>query len=67
MLHAYMSRLPWIFPGVPLKFNDAPGNIQGNLTHLSLVVSIYKGPVMRKGGPGQDVIMDNPPWGFTNS
>ena len=23
--------LPWIFPGNPLTFNGAPGNIQGNL------------------------------------
>ena len=23
---------PWIFPGTPLIFNGAPGNIQGNLT-----------------------------------
>ena len=30
----YLSRLPWIFPGAPLKFNGAPGNIQGNLTAL---------------------------------
>ena len=28
---AYLSRLPWIFPGAPLKVNGAPGNIQGNL------------------------------------
>ena len=25
-------KLPWIFPGAPLKVNEAPGNIQGNLT-----------------------------------
>ena len=25
-------KLPWIFPGVPLNFDGAPGNIQGNLT-----------------------------------
>ena len=25
-------KLPWIFPGAPLNFNGAPGNIQGNLT-----------------------------------
>ena len=24
-------KLPWIFPGAPLKVNGAPGNIQGNL------------------------------------
>ena len=23
-------KLPWIFPGAPLKINGAPGNIQGN-------------------------------------
>ena len=28
----FQSRLPWIFPGTPLKINGAPGNIQGNLT-----------------------------------
>ena len=27
-------KLPWIFPGAPLKINGAPGNIQGNLTAL---------------------------------
>ena len=31
-----LSRLPWIFPGVPLKINGASGNIQGNLTALPL-------------------------------
>ena len=25
-----LGRLPWIFPGAPLTFNGAPGNIQGN-------------------------------------
>ena len=30
--HSYLTRLPWIFPGVPLKVNGAPGNIQDNLT-----------------------------------
>ena len=29
--HIYLSRLPWIFPGAPLKVNKVPGNIQGNL------------------------------------
>ena len=32
--HYHLSRvvkLPWIFPGAPLKFNGAPGNIQGNI------------------------------------
>ena len=24
-------KLPWIFPGAPLIFNGAPGNIHGNL------------------------------------
>ena len=27
----YMSRLYWVFPGSPLSFDGAPGNIQGNL------------------------------------
>ena len=27
----YLSRLPWIFPGAPLKIYGAPRNIQGNL------------------------------------
>ena len=27
-------KLPWIFRGAPLKFNGAPGNIQGNLTGM---------------------------------
>ena len=30
----YLSRLPWIFLGAPLKVNGAPGNIQGNMTAL---------------------------------
>ena len=29
---AELSRLPWIFPGAPLIFNGAPGNIQSCLT-----------------------------------
>ena len=28
------AKLPWIFPGAPLHFNGAPGNIQGNLTAM---------------------------------
>ena len=36
-IFSYLPRLPWIFPGAPLKVNGAPGNIQGNLTTLSLV------------------------------
>ena len=32
----YLPRLPWIFPGAPLKINGAPGNIQGNLTGMLL-------------------------------
>ena len=31
---AYLSRSPWIFPGVPLNFNGAPGNIQGDLAGM---------------------------------
>ena len=27
-------KLPWIFPGDILKANEAPGNIQGNVTAL---------------------------------
>ena len=27
-------KLPWIFPGAPLKINGAPKNIQGNLTGI---------------------------------
>ena len=27
-------KLPWLFPGAPLIFNGAPGNIQGNLTGM---------------------------------
>ena len=35
-------KLPWIFQGTPLKFNGAPGNIQGNLTPLQLLtLQIY--------------------------
>ena len=30
-LHAYLSRLLGVFPGVPLNINGAPVNIQGNL------------------------------------
>ena len=28
-------KLPWIFPGAPLKINGAPRKIQGNLTGVS--------------------------------
>ena len=28
-------KLPWMFPGAPLTFNEAPGNIQGNLTGMT--------------------------------
>ena len=31
---AYLSMLPWNFPGAPLKINGAPGNIQANFTAL---------------------------------
>ena len=27
-------KLPWIFPGAPLKINGAPGNIRSNLTGM---------------------------------
>ena len=30
-VHCIPVKLPWIFPGVPLNFNGAPGNIQGDL------------------------------------
>ena len=30
-------KLPWIFPGAPLIFNGAPGNIQGKLTGMSRI------------------------------
>ena len=30
----YLSSLPLIYPGAPLKINRAPGNIQGHLTAL---------------------------------
>ena len=29
---AYLSKVPWIFPGAPLKVNGAPGDIQDKLT-----------------------------------
>ena len=32
-------RVPWIFPGAPLKVNGAPWNIQGNFTAMCLVSS----------------------------
>ena len=34
-------KLPWIFPGAPLTFNGAPGNIQGNLGKYVGVSSIH--------------------------
>ena len=37
---AYLSRLPWIFPGFPLKINGAPGNIQSNLDMHSIEACI---------------------------
>ena len=42
--HSYLSMLPWIFPGAPLKVNGAPGKIQGvnryNRTALSLDITV---------------------------
>ena len=35
-----MSRLPWIFPGAPLKANGVPGNIQGNLDNYGIVTNL---------------------------
>ena len=32
--HFRAVKLPWIFPGAPMKVNGAPWNIQGNLTAL---------------------------------
>ena len=29
--HAYLWKLPWIFPGAPLNSNGAPGNTQSSL------------------------------------
>ena len=29
-------KLSWIFPGAPLKINGSPGNIQGDLTGMSI-------------------------------
>ena len=37
-------KLPWIFPGAPLKINRVPGNIQGHLTGMvyhRLCVSLH--------------------------
>ena len=34
-------KIPWIFPGAPLKINGAPGNIQGNLAGM-ILPSIFK-------------------------
>ena len=31
-------KLPWIFPGAPLRINGAPGNIQGNLTGVRVIL-----------------------------
>ena len=45
--YMYLSRLPWIFPGAPLNFNGAPGNIQGNLTGMFIAISIIMGPTWR--------------------
>ena len=35
-------KLPGVFPRAPLKFNGAPGNIQGNLTGVIWPTSTYK-------------------------
>ena len=38
----YLSRLPWIFPGASFKVNGPPGNIQGNLRALKILIdSLY--------------------------
>ena len=42
-------KLPWIFPGAPLKINGAPGNIQGNLTAMHADV----GPTSAQCRPGK--------------
>ena len=34
-------KLPWIFPGAPLTFNGAPGNIQGNLDRYGFEYLVY--------------------------
>ena len=34
----YLSRLPWIHPGTPLKVNGVSGNIPGNMTNQRLWV-----------------------------
>ena len=32
-------KLPWVFQGGPLTFNGPPGNIQGNLTAIIMIVA----------------------------
>ena len=36
-------KLPCIFPGAPLNFNEAPGNIQDNIDGLGVVGQVYHG------------------------
>ena len=36
-LYTIPVKLPWIFPGAPLKVNGVPGNIQGNVTGMQCV------------------------------
>ena len=44
-------KLSWIFPGAPLTFNGAPGNIQGN-THVKLPWIFPGTPLKVNGAPG---------------
>ena len=46
---AYMSRLPWIFPGAPLNLHGAPANIQGN-GHVPTWVCMYVCACKQIGG-----------------
>ena len=41
LLHIH-AKLPWMFPGAPLKVSRAPGNVQGSLTGLLLLRKIWQ-------------------------
>ena len=54
--HAYLWKLPWIFPGAPLNSNGAPGNTQSSLAlnRVDIVIT-NKQRVLMHGHQGWNV------------
>ena len=49
--------LPWIFTGVSLKVNEAPGNIQGNLTAFKPSIVMHNDTAVCTGEIGEICVM----------